>query len=137
MDDGIGSRDGAPDRGAIGQRCLGELVRQTVEVGELADREVVEDPDPIASLDEEADDGRPDEARPADDEDGSVQRRRASTDASTDALGAGTQRTFWTNVAGSIRSRSAAIRSSMVSISSSFSRRGWRPRSRSFECWAL
>ena len=42
----------------------------------------------------------------------------------------GAQRTFWTSVAGSIRSRWSLIRTSIVSISSSSSRRGWRPSPR-------
>ena len=137
MDDPVRPGHGRRHRVAIGQVGSDELVGDAVEIGEMADREVVEDPDTIAALDQEASDGRADEARPARDEDGPVQRWCASTETPLVALGSGTQRTFWTNVAGSIRSRCAAIRSSIVSISSSFSRRGWRPSSSSFECWAL
>jgi hypothetical protein len=75
MDDGVGALDRPGDRVPIGQRRPDQLVRHAVEIGELAHRKVVEDTDAIATLDEDARDRRPDEACPADDEDGSVQRR--------------------------------------------------------------
>ena len=107
------------------------------EIRQAADREVVENPDPVAPLDEQPDERRADEAGAAGDEDGPVQRRCAPADVPTAALGSGAQRTFWTNAAGSIRSRRSAIRASIVSISSSSSSRGCSPSSMSFECWAL
>jgi hypothetical protein len=124
VDDRIGPRDGPGDRVDVRQPGLDELVGDAVEVGEVADREVVENPDPGASLDKKPADRRADEAGSADDEDGPVQRRDAWAVEPASAIASGTQRTFWTNVALSIRSRCPAIRSSIVSISSSLSSRG-------------
>ena len=134
MHDSVGALDGPCDGVTIGERRLDQLMGDALEIGEVADREIVEDADAIAALHQDARDRRADEPCPADDEDGPVQRRWASARAPAPAPGVGTQRTFWTNVAGSIRSRWAAIRSSIVSISSSFSNRGSSPSSRSFEC---
>jgi hypothetical protein len=75
MDDSVGALDRPGDRVPISERRPDQLVWHAVEIGELAHRKIVEDANPIATLDEEARDGRPDEACPADDEDGSVQRR--------------------------------------------------------------
>jgi hypothetical protein len=75
MDDSVGALDGRGNRVPIGEQRPDQLVWHAVEIGELAHRKIVKDADTIATLDEETHDGRPDEACPADDEDGSVQRR--------------------------------------------------------------
>ena len=75
VDHSFGALDGRGNRVAIGERRPDQLVWHVVEIGELAHRKVVKDADSIATLDEDARDGGPDEACPADDEDGSVQRR--------------------------------------------------------------
>jgi hypothetical protein len=137
VDDRVDAGDRLRDGRPIGQRRSNQLMGHASEIGEPADREVVQNPDPIASFDEEPDERRADEAGAAGDEDGSVQRRCAPADVPIPALGSGAQRTFWTNVAGSIRSRCLAIRVSIVSISSSLSSRGSSPSSISLECWAL
>ena len=137
VDDRVNTGDRLGDGGPIGQRGADEVMGHAVEIGQPADRQVVENPDLVAALDEEPNERRADEAGAARDEDGSRQRRCAPTDAPTPALGSGAQRTSWTNVAGSIRSRCSAIRASIVSISSSSSSRGSSPSSISLECWAL
>lgn len=124
VDDGISPGDGTGDGVRIGQWGPDELVRNAVEVGEMADRQVIEDANAIAALDQQPGDRRSDEPGPACDEDEPAQRRWTPAGEPIPASGCGTQRTFWTNVAGSIRSRLAAIRSSIVSINSSFSSRG-------------
>jgi hypothetical protein len=75
VDDGIGTLDRSGHRLPIGERRLDQSVWDAVEIGEAADRKVVEDADVVAALDEEARQRRPDEPCPADDEDGPVQRR--------------------------------------------------------------
>ena len=71
-------------------------MRHAVEIGELADREVVENPDPVAPFDEQPDERRADETGAAGDEDRPVQRRCAPADEPTPAptFGPGAQRTF-------------------------------------------
>jgi hypothetical protein len=53
MNDGVGPLDGSGHRGAVGQRHPEELVRDAVEVLCPADREIVEDPNPVAPIGEE------------------------------------------------------------------------------------
>ncbi len=105
MDDGIDAVDGVGDGRSIGQGRLDQVVRDTRQVGPAADRQVVDDPDAIPSFDEEPGQGRTDEPGPAGDEDRSVQRRCAPPAGTPATRVCGTQRTFWTNVVGSIRSR--------------------------------
>jgi hypothetical protein len=53
VDDRIDAVDGARDRRSVGQRVFDELVGDAGEIGAVADREVVEDPDAVLSLDEQ------------------------------------------------------------------------------------
>jgi hypothetical protein len=105
MDDGVDAVDGAGDGRSVGQRPLDEVVGNAGEVGAAADGQVVEDSDAVLSLDQEPGQGRTDEAGPAGDEDRPVQRRCAPPAGTLSARASGTQRTFWTKVVGSIRSR--------------------------------
>jgi hypothetical protein len=102
VDDGVDVGDRVGDDGRIGQPSLDELMRDAGEIRLAPDRQVVENPDRVAAFDEQPDQRRADEAGAAGDENGSVQRRCASADTPTSAFGPGAQRTFWTNVAGSI-----------------------------------
>jgi hypothetical protein len=102
VDDGVDVGDGVGDDGRIGQPSLDELMRDAGEIRLAPDRQIVENPDGVAAFDEQPDQRRADEAGAAGDENGSVQRRCASADTPTSAFGPGAQRTFWTNVAGSI-----------------------------------
>ena len=102
VDDGVDVGDRVGDDGRIGQPGLDELMRDAGEIRRAADRQVVENPDRVAAFDEQPNERRADEAGAAGDENGSVQRRCASADTPTSAFGPGAQRTFWTNVAGSI-----------------------------------
>jgi hypothetical protein len=54
VDDGIGTLDRCGHGLPIGERRPDQLVWHAVEIGETADRKIVEDPDAIAALDEEA-----------------------------------------------------------------------------------
>jgi hypothetical protein len=137
VDDRVDTGNRLNDGATIGEGRLDEIERNAAKVGQPSDRKVVENSDPIAAFDEQADERRADEAGAAGNEDGSVQRGCIRADEPTPARGSGAQRTFWTNVPGSIRSRAAAIRLSIVSISSSLRRRGSRPSSMSFEWRAL
>ena len=49
VDDGVDAGDRRADRVRIRQRAAHEVVRHAVQVGGLADRQVVEDPDPVAA----------------------------------------------------------------------------------------
>lgn len=137
LDDRVGARDCLRDGGTIRQGRSNQLVGNPVEVREPADREVVENPDSVTAFDEQPDERRADEAGTAGDEDRPVQRRCAPADTPIPVRGSGAQRTFWTNTAGSMRSRRSAILASIVSMSSSSSKRGCSPSSMSLECWAL
>ena len=55
MDDRIDTGHGFGDGGPIGQRGANQLMRHPGEVGQPADRQVVENPDPIAPFDQEPD----------------------------------------------------------------------------------
>ncbi len=61
MDDGIDAADRRPDGVRVGQRRDDQLVGQAGEVGPLADRQVVEDPDAIAGRDQSTGEVRADE----------------------------------------------------------------------------
>ncbi len=69
VDDGVGAVDRRADRVRIGQRAAHQLVRDAVQVGGLADRQVVEDPDAIAAADQPSGEVGADEPGPAGDED--------------------------------------------------------------------
>jgi hypothetical protein len=104
VDDGIDARDGTRDRRRIGERRLDQVMGDPGEVAPAADGQIVEDPDAVPSLQEEPGQGRTDEPGAAGDEDRPVQRRCAPPAGTLTRL-SGTQRMFWTNVVGSIRSR--------------------------------
>jgi len=52
MDDRVDTGYGLRDSGSIGQRGTDKLMRHAGEIGQPADRQVVENPDPIAPFDE-------------------------------------------------------------------------------------
>jgi hypothetical protein len=79
-------------------------MRDGGEVAAAADGQIVEDPDAVSSRDDEPGQGRTDEPGSAGDEDRPIQRRCAPPAGTLSRL-SGTQRMFWTNVVGSIRSR--------------------------------
>ena len=115
----------ACDGGAVGERRLDEVVGDAVEIRQLADRQVVEDPDAIAALGEPRGEGEPmNPAPPVTRTVRGLERRsgaRPRRPRPTRAAGSGTQRTFWTKrrrVDPVARGRRSS--SSIVSISSSF-----------------
>ena len=138
VDDRIDALDRLRDDGRVGQRPVDEVMVDAAQIGERADRQVVEDPHPIAPRDEAAGEVGPDESSPAGDEDGGCHLGGPPGQAGVSSrVASGTQRTFWTSVFASIRCWCALILSSIVSISSWPRRRGSRPRSSSFWCFAL
>ena len=69
MDDGVNPGDRRPDRIPIRQRAPHEVVGHAAQVGGLADREVVEDPDAVPDGSQPTGEIGPDEAGAARDED--------------------------------------------------------------------
>ena len=57
MDNGIHPRHRPPDGGTVRERRLDELVRHAGEIRQPADRQVVENLDPLAAFGEQPDEG--------------------------------------------------------------------------------
>jgi hypothetical protein len=94
MDDRVDASNRFGDGHSVGKGSPEQVVRDVAEVRQPAEREIIEDSDAVAPLDEHAHERRADEAGTSGDKNGSVQRRCAPTPAPTRALASGAQRMF-------------------------------------------